>query len=157
LQSRPAALPVAPALFLVFVIGRSFFGKTQKKKRGDVLLIAGSSNSGKTVLNGRLVSGNLWPTVTSMKEMVSTLVVGKKKTKIRVLDYPGHFRLREGLNKFLPDIGGIIYLVDANSGEDNIKRSADLLYFLFTEKNIYNNQVPFFIACNKSDMHTAKK
>jgi len=78
------------------------------------------------------------------------------KNPIRVIDYPGHDRLREGLTKLLPSVAGIIFMVDANADDVTLKKSADLLYALFTDKFLYNNEVPFHIACNKSEMMTSK-
>jgi len=142
-------------LVVVLFVRKQFI---RKKKKGEALIIVGLCNSGKSALFGRLSSGEFPSTVTSMKANDTTIPISGTtlKNPIRVIDYPGHDRLREGLTKLLPKAAGIIFMVDANGDEDTLRKSADLLYVLFTDKHLYNNQVPFHIACNKSELLTSK-
>jgi len=118
----------------------------------------GLCSTGKSALFGLLSSGNFPSTVTSMKANDSTIRIAgtSLKNPMRVVDYPGHDRLREGLLKLLPSVAGVIFMVDANADDETLKKSADLLYALFTDKFLYNNEIPFHIACNKSEMITSK-
>lgn len=88
---------------------------------------------------------------------------------ITVLDFPGHHRLREGLRKHLNQAGAVIFLVDANAKTQAFINDAEYacqcpqphtyfsyLYNLFTNEYVNDTNVPFFIACNKIDMVTAR-
>jgi len=161
-----AGFPIDPwAIYLMLIstfvfVAVLFLRKVffRKKMKGDILLIAGLCNSGKSALFGRLSSGEFLSTVTSMKANDNTIrIAGTTLQKpIRVIDYPGHDRLREGLTKLLLKVAGVIFMVDANAEDETLRKSADLLYVLFTNKHLYNNQVPFHVACNKSEMLTCK-
>eukprot|EP01126_Amoeba_proteus_P000322 TRINITY_DN100_c0_g1_i7.p1 TRINITY_DN100_c0_g1~~TRINITY_DN100_c0_g1_i7.p1 ORF type:complete len:164 (-),score=39.13 TRINITY_DN100_c0_g1_i7:161-652(-) len=72
-----------------------------------------------------------------------------------LVDFPGHHRLREGLKQHLLNTGMIIFVVDANATKPVFMSDADYLYTLFTDSYVNETQVPFCIACNKSDLLTA--
>uniref|UniRef100_A0A6B2LNJ9 Signal recognition particle receptor subunit beta n=1 Tax=Arcella intermedia TaxID=1963864 RepID=A0A6B2LNJ9_9EUKA len=78
------------------------------------------------------------------------------KKPVRVIDYPGHHRLRTGLTPLIRNAACIVFMVDANSDAETLTKCSDLLYELLTNAFVYNNAIPLLVACNKSEMTTSK-
>jgi len=77
---------------------------------------------------------------------------GRKQT-IRLVDVPGHQRLRVIEQSLLSSAAGIVFLVDAS--EWNVRAVAEHLYELLVNKIVNKREVPFLIFCNKIDLGTA--
>lgn len=88
---------------------------------------------------------------------------------MKVIDFPGHHRLREGLKKHLPQTSAIVFVLDANAKTSAFISDAEYvfieefmitfnsyLYNLFTSEFVNDTNIPFIIVCNKSDMLTAR-
>jgi signal recognition particle receptor subunit beta len=78
----------------------------------------------------------------------------KKSAIKRVVDIPGHQRVRYMLRDYLPGASAIVFLVDSVNFE--VRPVAEYLYDLFTNKIIRKKKMPILIACNKKDIITAK-
>jgi signal recognition particle receptor subunit beta len=158
----------SPSLIIFFTVVILFLLKlalswTSKQRRtARDILILGCCDSGKTSLFLKLCSPEAvsnGSTVSSQKpnETTASIILENTPTQVKVIDYPGHNRLRDGVQKYLNDVAGIIFLVDANVDRPEFTKSADLLYYLFTDKTINKYQIPIHIACNKSEMLTHRK
>jgi signal recognition particle receptor subunit beta len=95
--------------------------------------------------------------------------------------HTGHQRLRSQLDTFLPITKGIVYLVDSVESRSQLTQNAQyarpthvngiwlalsfqlivcvcrFLFDLFTNKTVNRRRTPILIACNKSEMVTAKR
>ena len=87
--------------------------------KGDSILLVGNTNSGKTVLMYRMLHGELVETVSSMKQtqVEVSCGAGEDATKAKVIDVPGHPRMRGLLPSFLPRAKAVVFVVDSNSFE----------------------------------------
>lgn len=146
-------------------------GAKRKRQPRDTVLILGPCDSGKT----RLFYSLLGPayatlaTVSSVKPnrlelrslqadspLLKTL--GEDHT-VRpgrwLVDFPGHPRLQYRLNELLPRALCVVYVLDATN-KPSTKRAAEHLYDLFIHPDVLENQTPFLLACNKTDLPAAK-
>jgi signal recognition particle receptor subunit beta len=103
------------------VLARLLLGR---RKRSSLLLV-GSSGAGKTALFSRLTDGSrdgqstLCATTPSMAENVAALRLGKHGRGAgasRVVDLPGHPRLRSRLDGYAADARGLVFVVDGREG-----------------------------------------
>lgn len=156
-------MPVTPPQFLaaaiggllvvLFLLSVIFRGK----KSGNSFLFVGLCGSGKTALMCLLKNGRVVETVTTMKENDVTCKLPSSGRQVHVVDFPGHQRLRSQLDTFLPITKGIVYLVDSVESRSQLTQNAQFLFDLFTNKTVNRRRTPILIACNKSEMVTAKR
>ena len=98
------------------VLARLLLGRRQRSS----LLLVGSSCAGKTALFSRLTDGgsdeqgSLGATTPSMAENVAALRLGRGVT--RLVDLPGHPRLRSRLDGYAADARGLVFVVDGREG-----------------------------------------
>jgi signal recognition particle receptor subunit beta len=156
----------SPSLIIFFTIVVLFLLKlvlswtTKNKRTARDILILGCCDSGKTSLFLKLCTPEAkGSTVSSQKPNETSVSIDLEKipTLVKVIDYPGHNRLRDGVQKYMKDVAGIIFLVDANVDRSEFTKSADYLYYLFTDKTVNKYQIPIHVACNKSEMLTHRK
>jgi len=147
-------------IMVLFVLKFAFSWSTKKKRNAREVLILGCCDAGKTSLFLKLCSPESnGSTVSSQKanETSISILLDNKPTLVKIIDYPGHNRLRDGVQKYLNDVASIVFLVDANVDKHEFTQSADYLYYLFTDKTINKYQIPIHVACNKSEMLTHRK
>lgn len=132
------------------------------RSKSNIIVLAGLSGSGKTILFYQLRDGSSHQgTVTSMEPnddifVLHSEVDKKVKTKpVRVVDVPGHSRLRPKLDEFLPQAAGLIFVVDALDFLPNCRVAAEYLYDILTKASIVKKKIPVLILCNKTDKVTA--
>jgi len=158
------AIALLVGVLVVYLLLYTIFKKlTRKKGKKDTLLLLGLPNSGKTALFYKLKDGKVLQTFTSMRENDATFnpVISKdgqkSRSKLHVVDAPGHERLRLRALHFLPITAAIVFLVDSVDIEDNARHNAEYLYDLLTTATIVENNIPILIACNKLDLALYKK
>lgn len=152
----PTTISVLVAVFVVFLT-IVFLAFRRKSNNRSGVLILGTCESGKTLLFNRLVNRRYNDTFTSMKSNSGDYQVTGKNKKLRVIDVPGHERLRHTMleqNKGLAR--AIVYVVDSSTVQKEIKDVADYLYTVLSDSVISYNAPPVTIACNKQDMLTSK-
>mgnify|MGYP001970501669 CR=1 FL=1 len=168
------ALLVTIAVNALF--GRFLFGKTagetaaasaatSKPGSGDAVLLAGACGAGKTSLLMALRgSASTLGTVTSMDVNDASVTVEDargKKTKsgsaatttkrARVVDLPGHPRLRAKIDAHASRARGVVFVLDAVDFAANRGEVAERLHALLADPAIRKRRVPFLVACNKSE------
>ncbi|GBE82108.1 P-loop containing nucleoside triphosphate hydrolase protein [Sparassis crispa] len=106
-----ASLCLALFLLAVFIVST----KRKAGSKGDSLLLVGSSDAGKTAILSTLVYKQTLHTHTSMQtnSAVTTLPVSHKA--LRVIDVPGHPRLRDQFQEYLPEAKAVAFVVDAST------------------------------------------
>jgi len=96
-------------------------GPKKRKFRGDAVFLVGPCDSGKTAVMFQLRDGEsgdnkLRPTHTSMALNEETFAVAGIDCKpVRVIDFPGHSRLRPQLFDMIEDCRALIFVVDCST------------------------------------------
>ncbi|KAJ6797799.1 signal recognition particle receptor subunit beta-like [Iris pallida] len=133
-----------------------------KRSKSNTIILAGLSSSGKTTLFYQLRDGSSHQgTVTSMEPNIDTFVLSSEAHKkgkvkpVRVVDVPGHSRLRPQLEGFLPQAAGLVFVVDALDFLPNCRATAEYLYDILTAASVVKKKIPIVIVCNKTDKVTA--
>jgi len=138
------------SLIVVYITFR-VLKRASRKDKGDAILLLGECGAGKTQLLIQLIYNKTCPTHTSMKKGEEKYVVndaGKTRT-VRVVDVPGHQRLRFEEQTQIPHAAGVVFVVDASDWK--VRPVAEHLYELLVNKVVNKRQVPFLIFCNKFD------
>lgn len=151
------ALAIVLLTSLIFV-----FLSCLKRTKSNTIVLAGLSGSGKTTLFYQLRDGSAHQgTVTSMEpndeifNLHSEAEKGGKVRPVRVVDVPGHSRLRPKLDEYLPQAAGLIFVVDALDFLPNCRAAAEYLYDILTKASVVKRKIPVLIVCNKTDKVTA--
>jgi len=150
-------------LVLIAVVAFVLHGRRQK---GDVILLTGAMDVGKTTLVQYLRHGALptYGTVPSMKLVEHRFVPSPKVVQLnasdtsrlqgrRWIEVPGHPALRADIEKYASaTVAQIIMLDAANPG--TITAAAALLFDAVYVRDFLDSsrRVPILVACNKSDV-----
>lgn len=126
---------VALLLLVVFVI------VVRKKKPGSALIV-GPCGAGKTLLFERLQGEEVTETVTSMRPNLGQL------GDLRLVDYPGHYRLRNGLSEETKKATRVIFLVDGAATQ--AKPAAELLFGMLCQYQAAKYRPPILFVGNKN-------
>jgi len=138
------------SILLLIVINR-------RRNLRKTILIIGLCDSGKTLLFSQLIHKRHVDTHTSIKENSGTYQTKNGKKILRVVDLPGHERLRSRfVDYFRSSVRGIIFLVDSMTFQSQLKDVAGYLYSLLSEQIITHNCPALLVACNKQDNALAK-
>ncbi len=96
--------------------------KTKKRKRPNLLVLCGPTNSGKTALFYHLLTKEVRTTVTSielnetsnglMEVKIPQDTEGSVK-RLNVVDVPGHYHFKDKLNETLDEAKAIVLVVDS--------------------------------------------
>lgn len=89
----------------------SFVRRRPSSRRTSVLIV-GPSDAGKTALHSTLAFGRALPTHTSIQAN-STLYTTEQGRTLRLVDIPGHPRLRDQFTDHLADTAGVVFVVDS--------------------------------------------
>lgn len=125
-------------------------------RRGSLVVLAGPSNAGKTFLYYQLRHGSVHNgTVASMQENVGTCEIigsaGKPVGSVKVVDVPGHHKLRHRLEEYLRDAKAVVFVVDSIDITPHKVEAAEQLYDVLTNPAVARGKVPVLLACNKMD------
>ncbi|KAK7054657.1 hypothetical protein VNI00_003120 [Paramarasmius palmivorus] len=151
----PYFIPASLLVALIAVIAVVFITRRSSKARGNVLLLVGAPDAGKTAILSELVYGQTVPTHTSLQTNVSLLNAPGKKHPMRVVDIPGHPRIRDQFKEFLDDAKAVVFVVDANTVSRNGAAVAEHLHSVM--KSILSlppshKLPPVLILAHKTDL-----
>mmetsp|Transcript_13562 Transcript_13562/g.13764 ORF Transcript_13562/g.13764 Transcript_13562/m.13764 type:complete len:322 (-) Transcript_13562:44-1009(-) len=124
---------------------------SRKNSDRDLVVICGARGAGKTVLFHALL-GTPCSTVTSMKAAEGML------GDIRMLDFPGHVRLRSSLRTLAETCSRLVVVMDS-SNPTSTSENANILFLLLTTKFVTskaNNKMEVLVVCSKSDSRLSK-
>ncbi|KAA8550188.1 hypothetical protein F0562_001872 [Nyssa sinensis] len=160
-QIPPNQLYIAIGAVLITALFLLLF-RLFKRTASNIIVLAGLSGSGKTVLFYQLRDGSSHQgTMTSMEPNEGTFVLHSEMTKkgkikpVHIVDVPGHSRLRPKLDEFGPQAAGIVFVVDALEFLPNCRAASEYLYDILTWATIVKKKIPVLILCNKVDRVTA--
>ncbi|KAG5889249.1 hypothetical protein JTB14_006385 [Gonioctena quinquepunctata] len=129
--------------------------KRRKSSRQGILL-TGLCDSGKTLIFSQLIHNKQIKSHTSIKENVANYV-NASNNLLRIVDIPGHERLRDKFFDDYKDITrGIVYIVDSLTLPHDIRDAAEYLYNILVDPVIQKNRPNLLILCNKQDQTFAK-
>ncbi|KAK7386785.1 hypothetical protein VNO78_27121 [Psophocarpus tetragonolobus] len=162
LHNVPPIHLYAAAAVIVFTTVLLISTRLFTRAKSNTVLLTGLTGAGKTVLFYQLRDGSVHQgTVTSMEPNHSTFVLHSEATEkrkvrpVRVVDMPGHSRLRTKLDDYLPQAAAIVFVVDAVDFLSNCRPASEYLYDILTKGSVVKKKIPLLILCNKSDKVTA--
>jgi len=139
-------------LTLIYLFVRS---RSENKRQGILLL--GICDSGKTLIFSRLVHNDFKETYTSIKANTGEYAIPEKNKNLKVVDLPGHERIRgQMLDEFKSLARGIVFVIDSGTLQKEVKEVAEYLYTLLSDRTIASNAPPILILCNKQDLTLSK-
>ncbi|XP_063410865.1 signal recognition particle receptor subunit beta-like [Mytilus trossulus] len=155
-KQDPTTIGILVASLVVLLTIVLLVCRGKSNKRSGVLVL-GICESGKTLLYTRLVHQNYTDTFSSIASNSGSYQVQGKNKSLRIIDVPGHERLRQTmLHQYKSLARGIIFMVDSSTLQKEIKDVADFLYTALSDSVISYNIPPVLIACNKQDLLTSK-
>ncbi|XP_077344784.1 signal recognition particle receptor subunit beta [Lithobates pipiens] len=157
-RQDPTVISVVVALVVVLVslVLWKFLRQRQTSRRA--ILLVGLSDSGKTLLFIRFLTGKFRKTQTSITA-TSAVYRGKgdKGSSFTLVDIPGHDSLRlQFLEQYKTAARAIVFVVDSSAFQREVKDVAEFLYHILTDVTLQKNVPPILIACNKQDISMAK-
>ncbi|KAI0672969.1 P-loop containing nucleoside triphosphate hydrolase protein [Trametes maxima] len=145
------ALGLAILLVAVFVL----LGRKRSVKRGDAVILAGCPDAGKTAILTSLAYRQTLPTHASMQTNTSLVALPSGHKTLRVIDVPGHPRIRNQLQDHLPNAKAVAFVVDASTVSRNGAAVAEHLHLIIhalTSLPPSRNTPSLIIVAHKSDL-----
>lgn len=106
-----------------------FLWKKKSQKRTD-LLLTGLCESGKTVIFSQLLHNEARETFTSITENVGEYTMEENGAVLRVIDSPGHERLRgRFFDQYKATVKGIIFVIDSVTVQKDVRDVAEYVAF----------------------------
>ncbi|KAG5469547.1 hypothetical protein LSCM1_02770 [Leishmania martiniquensis] len=150
-----------------FVFGRllGFGGALNRRRPRSNTVLIGLPDSGKTALFMQLVHHQqLLESRTSMHANIGYMCaaaqygLSKGAKGVRVVDFPGHPRLREGMLRAISEAVNVVVVIDAitvqDSQQEGVSAVAELLFSVLQAPEFYGVQRLLF-ACTKRDEITS--
>jgi small GTP-binding protein len=142
-------------LLVIFTI--VFFAVRGSSSSRRAILLVGLCDAGKSLLFSRLIYRKFTATQTSMIENTGTYSCDEKKRSVKLVDIPGHDRVRQQyFDKVKMTARGVIFVIDSLTFQKDIKDIAELMYQILSDKVIMKNAPSVLVACNKHDQGLAK-
>ncbi|EEB92372.1 hypothetical protein MPER_09129 [Moniliophthora perniciosa FA553] len=118
-SQSPYFVPASLLVALIAIVAVVFLSKRSSSSRGNLLLLVGAPDSGKTALLSELAYGQTVPTHTSLQ------------TNASLLRIPGKKQIRDQFKEFLGDAKAVVFVVDANTVSRNGALVAEHLHSIF--------------------------
>ncbi|KAL1740197.1 signal recognition particle receptor beta subunit-domain-containing protein, partial [Schizophyllum fasciatum] len=119
-----AAISLVVLLVSVLVL----FTRRRSAARGNALLLVGPPDAGKSAILSALVYKRTLPTHASLQTNSAFAALPGLKRPVRVIDVPGHPRVRDQFREHLPEARAIAFVVDANTVSRNGAAVAEHLH-----------------------------
>ncbi|KAJ7444930.1 P-loop containing nucleoside triphosphate hydrolase protein [Mycena latifolia] len=127
----PQTLTVASlSLAVVCLAILIFFSRRKSRSTGNLLLLVGPPDGGKTAILSTLVYEQTLPTHTSLQTNTSVVALPALKKQLTVVDIPGHPRIRNQVNEYIADSKAIAFVVDASTVSRNGPAVAEHLHII---------------------------
>jgi len=153
----PTIIGILVSIFVVLVTIIFFVVRSRTRNNRQGILLLGICDAGKTLIYTQIVHKCLKDTYTSIKANFGNYTVPEKNKSLKVVDLPGHERIRgQLLDEFKDTARGIVFVVDSGSLQKEVKEVAEYLYTLLSDPTISTHAPPILILCNKQDLTLAK-
>ncbi|KAF8447562.1 hypothetical protein L210DRAFT_2803493 [Boletus edulis BED1] len=106
-----ALLSLAIALFLLVVV---LYTRGKSKSKGNAVLLVGPPDAGKTAILSNLAYSQTLPSHTSLQTNSVHMTLSPSKM-LRVIDVPGHPRIRDQFREHLKDGNVVVFVVDCST------------------------------------------
>ena len=136
---------------ILVILYKVFFGKSKKAKKNSIMII-GPSGSGKTTFFYHLLGQKNIQTVVSMQinkvenfasELISNI------NNFDLIDVPGTGYFKDKIMELLPCSIILLLFIDSTQ-KNSIIQAAEYLYDILNSDK-YNEDLNFFVCCNKQD------
>ncbi|CAE6481809.1 unnamed protein product [Rhizoctonia solani] len=151
--SRTTLVAVSLVLAVLIAFILSFTQRRPSSKRTSVLIL-GPTDAGKTALYSALAFGQALPTHSSIQSNSALYTTSHGRT-LRLVDIPGHPRLRDQFTDHLEDTAAVVFVVDSASVARNGTAVAEHLHSVLRALSSLpaSQQVPpLLIHAHKSDL-----
>ncbi|KIO13648.1 hypothetical protein M404DRAFT_993200 [Pisolithus tinctorius Marx 270] len=115
------------AAAVVFSLALTLLTKAKSNSRGNSVLFVGPPDAGKTAILSSLAYNEALPSHTSLQTNSAHVVLSPSKT-LRVVDVPGHPRIRDQFRQHLRGAKAIVFVVDASTVSRNAPDVAEHLH-----------------------------
>ncbi|KAI0699688.1 signal recognition particle receptor beta subunit-domain-containing protein [Cytidiella melzeri] len=118
-----ASLLLAVLLAAVFLAVRR-----RSQSKGSSLILVGPSDAGKTAILSTLVYKQTLRTNSSMQTNMALISLPGSSEALRIVDVPGHPRIRDQVSEYMPDAKAVAFVVDASTVSRNGAAVAEHLH-----------------------------
>ncbi|KZO97870.1 P-loop containing nucleoside triphosphate hydrolase protein [Calocera viscosa TUFC12733] len=146
----PIFLAAALGLLLALIVTIYLLNKKSQKDRIKSVLLVGPSDSGKTALFTNVVYQQHLASHTSLQANIGLFQQDSKL--IRVIDIPGHPRLRNRFKEHLATVDGVVFTVDANTVARNGAIVAEHLHLVLSAVQPLSRPPRLFLLATKADL-----
>lgn len=152
-----AIVGVVILFFVVLILKRTY---QYRSRRHSTILLVGPSGSGKTTIFLRLSQKQHTDltTVASMQPNESEVALSSHgnsnanaTSHVRVVDIPGHPRLKGLFDSYVNRARGIVFVIDSVNFKPKNSEAAEHLYDVLVHPVVAGRRLPILIACNKVD------
>ncbi|KAG9093333.1 hypothetical protein FRC06_011563 [Ceratobasidium sp. 370] len=151
--SRSTLTAAALAFALLVVFALTLLRRRPSSRRSTVLIL-GPSDAGKTAIHTSLAFGHALPSHTSIQTNETLYKTSPGRT-LRLVDVPGHPRLREQFADHLGDAAGVVFVVDTATVSRNGPAVAEHLHLILRALSAIpasQQAPPLLIHAHKSDL-----
>ncbi|KAF8758662.1 Signal recognition particle receptor beta subunit [Rhizoctonia solani] len=152
--SRTTLVAVSLVLAVLIAFILSFTQRRPSSKRTSVLIL-GPTDAGKTALYSALAFGQALPTHSSIQSNSALYTTSHGRT-LRLVDIPGHPRLRDQFTDHLEDTAAVVFVVDSASVARNGTAVAESTLALRATRPLVttckSTSPPLLIHAHKSDL-----
>ncbi|RKP12300.1 signal recognition particle receptor, beta subunit [Piptocephalis cylindrospora] len=138
-----------------------YLWKGPSKGKRDTVILVGPAASGKTALFSKLCLGRASATAGSMASnegkwpRESESEESADGSILRIVDLPGHERLRGAFTQHVERVRAIVYVVDASTLNRQLRTSASYLYDILVDGTVESQEIPLLIVAGKRDILTS--
>lgn len=158
------ALTIFSLLLSLALATRALGGSSKDRSRSNAIVIMGVQGCGKTCAWQALRYGEQrFATCTSaaVNDAADGEIVGKDergrevKRRVRLVDVPGHAKLRPEAMEWLRRARAVVFVVDSVSFANDRREVAQFLFEILSDEHFQRGKLPLMVACNKSEKLTA--
>ncbi|KAI0819545.1 P-loop containing nucleoside triphosphate hydrolase protein [Trametes gibbosa] len=121
---------LALILAVVLVTATVLLARKKFANRGDAIILVGCSDAGKTAILSTLAYQQTLPTHASMQTNAVLVPLPSSQKAVRIIDVPGHPRIRNQFQEHVPHAKAIAFIVDASTVSRNGAAVAEHLHMI---------------------------
>ncbi|KAH8116879.1 signal recognition particle receptor beta subunit-domain-containing protein [Phellopilus nigrolimitatus] len=143
-------------LAVVVIVLVVYILRSKSALKGNVVLLVGNEDAGKTAILSTMMYERTLPTHTSFQVNSALIPVpSSPKKQLQLVDVPGHPRLRSAFTAHVPDAKAIVFVVDASTITRNGRDVAEHLHHVLhtiTSLPPTHALPPLLVLAHKTDL-----